>query len=166
MGYEPHYCPNFKINDHNLDYFVEAFSREQQPTQLLVPCDYDRNEIVVPAPNRWVVEREILKYDVLESIGNQDLDVSLIKWPWAWKSGKVKVSDPNDRKPIIMEWHKVYDNLSEIRTRVHPEEIYLFSSKDQGYLRRMKRLEKKFLSVEIGGISRTLENPFSQCLEF
>jgi len=166
MTYEPHYCPNFRINDHNIDYFLEAFSKENQPTQLLVPCDYDGNEIIVPAPSKWVVEREILKYDVRKNLRDDNLDVSVVHWPNGWKSGKAKVSDPNDRKPIIMEWRKVYGNMSELRTRVHPEEIYLFSAKDEGYLRRMSRLEKKVFSLEIGGIARTLDNPLVQCLRF
>ena len=166
MTYEPHYCLNFRINDHNVDYFVEAFSKEEQPTQLLVPCDYDGNEIVVPAPSRRVVEEEIFKYDVRKRLGDDSLDVSSIKWPFAWKTGKVNVSDPNDRKPTFMEWHKVYGNLSELRFRAHHEEMYQFSAEDQGNLRRMTRLEKQVISIEIGGISRTLENPLLQCLRF
>jgi hypothetical protein len=148
MTYEPHHCLNFRINDHNVDYFVEAFSKEEQPTQLLVPCDYDGNEIVVPAPSRRVVEEEIFKYDVRKRLGDDSLDVSSIKWPFAWKTGKV------------------YGNLSELRFRAHPEEMYQFSAEDQGNLRRMTRLEKQVISIEIGGISRTLENPLLQCLRF
>ena len=65
-----------------------------------------------------------------------------------------------------MEPHRISSNLLEIKARTHPQEVYLFSKKDQGYLRRLARLEKKVLSIELGGIIHIVENPFIQCLEF
>ena len=159
MTYEPHHCLNFRINDHNVDYFVEAFSKEEQPTQLLVPCDYDGNEIVVPAPSSWVVEREILYHDVRESLGNSDLIVSLKHRPLYHKMGQFRVVDPSNRHPILFEPKEVMPSLTDIITKPHPEEIYLFSTTKQGHIERLNGLVKKLVSgISDGGYFMQFDN--------
>ncbi len=54
------------LTEHNLDYFLEAYDREWQPTEMKVPYDRWGNEITIPAPRRDDVQRAVLEFDSRE----------------------------------------------------------------------------------------------------